>query len=88
MSAEQTKELQSLEAGLQPKVLPKAAGSFWDRIGFTSFEESTKDWSAQEKYDALAELIAEIRIGRGIAGRRGFDSARVEMRFRPPYDTE
>jgi hypothetical protein len=26
-----TKELQSFEAALQPKVLPKAAGSFWDR---------------------------------------------------------
>jgi hypothetical protein len=88
MSAELTRELQSLEAALQPKVLPKAAGSFWDRIGFTSFEESTKDWSIQEQHDALEELIQEIRIGQGTAGRRGFDALRVEMIFRPPFDQE
>jgi site-specific DNA recombinase len=86
MNAELTRELQSLEAALQPKSLPKAAGSFWDRIGFTAFEEATKDWSVQEQHDALAELIQEIRIGPGTAGRRGFDRERAEMIFLPPFD--
>lgn len=60
MSAEVTKELQSLEVALQPKVLPKT-GNFWDRIGFTSFEESAKYWSVQQQHEALAELIQDIR---------------------------
>jgi DNA invertase Pin-like site-specific DNA recombinase len=88
MNAELTQELQSLEAALQPKVLPRAAGSFWDRIGFTDFEEATKSWSIQEQHEALAELVQEIRVGQGTAGRRGFDASRVEMKFRPPYDQE
>lgn len=87
MSAELTKEMQSLEAALQPKVLQKT-GNFWDRIGFTSFEESAKDWSIQDQHEALAELIQEIRVGRGTPGRRGFDPSRVEMKFRPPFDEE
>jgi hypothetical protein len=83
-----SQELQSLEAALQSKVLPKAAGSIWDRIGFTDFEEAIKDWSVQKQHEALAELIQEIRVGQGTAGRRGFDSSRVEMIFRPPYNQE
>lgn len=87
-SVELTKELQQLEAALQPKVLPKATGDFWTQIGFTSFEESTRDWSVQQRYDALSEVIREIRIGPGVAGRRGFDPSRVELIFRAPYDEE
>jgi hypothetical protein len=66
-------------------VMSWGPGSFWDRIGFTNFEEATKDWSVQEQHEALAELIQEIRVGRGTAGRRGFDPNRVEMTFRTAF---
>lgn len=91
MSGELTKELQSLTAALQPKAVSKVTDDIWEYIigsGYTDFEEATKDWSVQEQHEALAELIQEIRIGPGTAGRRGFDPERVEMVFRSTWDQE
>jgi site-specific DNA recombinase len=87
MSSELTKELQSLTVALQPTAR-KLSGSVWDHImpGYESFVEATEGWGVQEKHDALAEIINEIRVKSGVAGRRGFDPARVTMVFHPPYD--
>jgi DNA invertase Pin-like site-specific DNA recombinase len=91
MSGELTREVQSLESALQPKAMPKASGSVWDYIigpGYESFEAASESWTVQERHDALAEIIEEIRIGPGVAGRRGLSPERVELIFKPPFDEE